>query len=924
MFRPLAALLSILLFTIIAGVAGAAVVFWKYGRDLPDVQQLAVYEPPVTTRLYAGDGQLLAEYAKEKRTFVPLTAMPQRVLNAFLSAEDKTFYTHSGLDPMGIARALINDLKHLGGGRRPSGASTITQQVARNFLLSDEVSLSRKIKEALLALRIEQAFTKSHILELYLNQIYLGRGSYGVAAAALNYFDKSLDELTLAEVAYLAILPKSPSGYDPDRNLQKALDRRHYVITRLFDDGLISKEEALGADAEPLVAKARYTPSAVRNSDYFAEEVRRTIIDRYGEEALGKGGLAVRTTVDPTYQTAATEALRLALMQYDQRHGWRGPVSHVSLPGEWAAYLSRLPRPSGSLDTWQLAMVLKVGHEAEVGLANGTRSVIAFNELAWARPWMEKQRVGASPRAASDVLRVGDVVLVEAITPPATASVAAKAKKPLVSEPDPKAPKVLALRQVPDINGAMVVLDPNTGRVLALVGGWSYQASVFNRATQGQRQPGSSFKPFVYLTAFENGFTPSSLALDAPFEYDQGPGLPLWRPKNYEGDYIGPATLRRGVEASRNLMTVRVALAVGMNKIAKTARDFNIDPKFPAYLSDSLGSDVSTLMRMTTAYGILDNGGHRISPILIDRIQDRSGATILSTDSRTCDSCRNVAWENQDMPTLPDQREQVADPQSVYQIVHVMEGVVQHGTAARLAGLGIPLAGKTGTTNEAKDTWFIGFTPDLVVGAVVGFDEPRTLGPHEQGASVALPAVEAFLKATVKGKPVRPFAVPPGIQLVRVNRDTGLLAKAGDDRVIQEAFKLDQLPTENPGPVMDGSAPISPTTTPASSDDTLMTEEDLQLPGATINPVIPTIPAMGNLSDLDQPPPPPPPAQANKYPLLPPPPPVPTSDTRSSAVPSPATPPSITSESSPLTNTAPKPGDPPKPDPAKPQAGGLY
>lgn len=820
MFRPLVTLLSVLLFLVIAAVAGTGFVFWRYGRDLPDVQQLAVYQPPVTTRLYAGDGELLAEYAKEKRTFVPLSAIPKRVINAFLSAEDKNFYSHPGIDPVGMARAMLGDLEHLGGGRRPEGASTITQQVARNFLLNNEVSLTRKIKEAILAMRIEQAFSKDHILELYLNQIYLGRGSYGVAAAALNYFDKSLDELSIADVAYLASLPKAPSGYDPVKNHQKALDRRHYVLGRLLDDGFITKDEMTAADADPLIAKDRYAPSAVPDGDYFAEEVRRTIIDHYGEDAVIKGGLAVRTTVDPNYQHIATDSLRYALMQYDQRHGWRGPIAHVEPGADWAPALAHVARPAAALDEWQMAVVLRASRDAEVGFANGTRGIIPFAQLSWARPWFENQRVGASPRTAADVLKVGDVILVEPTGDTAVFGEAPaqkpkkKGKQPAavaVAAPvDPKAQKSYALRQIPDANGAMVVLDPNTGRVLALVGGWSYQGSVFDRATQGMRQPGSSFKPFVYLTAFENGLTPSTLVLDAPFEYDQGPGLPKWRPHNFEGESTGPTTLRRGIELSLNLTTVRIALSIGMDKVAQTAKDFGIDPKFPPLLADSIGSDETTLLRMATAYGMLDNGGKRITPTLIDRIQDRDGKTVLAFDNRPCDNCKNVFWTNQDMPNIPDQRQQVADPLSVYQTVHVMEGVVQHGTGARLASLGIPLAGKTGTTNEAKDTWFIGFTPDLVVGAVIGFDQPKTLGPREQGASVALPAVEAFLKATMKGKPIRPFPVPPGIQLVRVSHETGLLAQAGDTDDILEAFKPGTFPSTTPGPVLDGSAPIDP------------------------------------------------------------------------------------------------------------------
>lgn len=793
MLRFLVITLSLLFLLVVAGVGVAGYAFWHFGRGLPDYRQLADYQPPVMTRLYAGDGRLITEYAIQKRVFVPINAIPRRVIDAFLSAEDKSFYTHPGLDFTGLARAVLVNLKNLGSDRRPIGASTITQQVAKNFLLTNEVSYERKVKEAILALRIENTFSKDYILELYLNEIYLGYGSHGVAAAAMNYFNKSLDQLTVAEVAYLAALPKAPNNYHPLKRRQAALDRRNWVISRMLEDGHITREQADRAWQADLVTHSRDETQFVQGGEYFAEEVRREIVETFGEDQLYKGGLAVRTTLEPEYQRLAQKALRDGLEDYDRRHGWRGPVTQIDQGEGWAAVLAQVTPPAGMPVEWELAVVLDADRDARIGLAGERTATIAYEDLSWAREWREGQRVGPTPAKAAAVLAPGDVVMVEAVT----------------GEDGEPVEGRYALRQIPDANGALVALDPHTGRVLAMAGGWSIEASEFNRATQAKRQPGSAFKPFVYLSALEQGYTPATLILDAPFVYDQGPGLPKWKPKNYSGEYYGPSTLRTGIEKSRNLMTVRLAQAVGMDVIARQAENFGIDEDFPELLAASLGAGETTVLNLTTAYAMLANGGKRVTPTLVDRIQDRTGKTIYKHDARACANCENVFWTGQSIPDIPDQREQITDPLSVYQIVHIMEGVIQRGTGVRLRDLGVPMAGKTGTTNDSVDTWFMGFTPDLVVGVFVGFDEPKSLGGKETGSRTALPIFKDFMEGALKGKSVRPFPVPPGIQFVRIDHDTGRLARPGDSTVILEAFKPGRAPIANLGvnAIIDGSSP---------------------------------------------------------------------------------------------------------------------
>ena len=765
-----------------AAAGGGLYVLYQFGRSLPDYQQLASYEPPTVTRVHAGDGRLLAEYAIEKRVFVPAAAMPQRVIHAFLAAEDKNFYSHRGVDLVSVVRATIMNLRRLRDDRRPVGGSTITQQVAKNFLLSNEVSLERKTKEAILAFRIERALTKDRILELYLNEIYLGFGSYGIAAAALNYFNKSLNELTLGETAYLAALPKAPNNYHPVRRKAAGIARRNWVLDRMVEDNVITAQEAYRARHEPLVIRKRDETEFVR-ADYFTEEVRRELMSRYGEELLYQGGLSVRTTLDPSLQRMAERALRAGLEAYDRRHGWRGPVAQIAPGADWPRQLAEVRRLS-ILGSQRLAVVLEVGATgAAIGFAGKTRGFIPIRAMTWARPWQEGQTVGPKVAHPGDVLAPGDVVVVELLAD--------------------GAPNSYALRQIPDVNGALVAMDPHTGRVLALVGGYDYENSQFNRATQAMRQPGSAFKPFVYVAALDNGFTPSSRILDAPIVIDQGSGHGKWKPANYTRKFYGPSTLRLGIEKSRNLMTVRLAQFIGMETVARYAKLFVVVDDMPMLLANALGASETTLIRLTTAYAMFVNGGKRIKPTLIDRIQDRRGRTVFRHDARPCPDCAATVWHGQAEPQIADIRDQVVDSATAYQIVSLLQGVVSRGTGRRVASVGKPLAGKTGTTNESFDTWFIGFTPDFAVGVYIGFDTPRSLGRGETGASVAAPVFRDFMTEALAGEPAIPFRIPPGIRLVRVDAATGTPAQPGDARVFLEAFKPGTEPGASGGPVLD-------------------------------------------------------------------------------------------------------------------------
>jgi penicillin-binding protein 1A len=770
------------LFFLAAGGAIGGLIYF-YSKDLPDYSQLQDYEPPVMTRVHAADGQLLAEYAKERRLYLPIQAVPKLVINAFISAEDANFYGHIGIDPRGIARAGLDYIQNMGRNKRPQGASTITQQVAKNFLLTNELSITRKIKEALLAIRIERAYPKDKILELYLNEIYLGFGAYGVAAASLLYFDKSVHELTVAEAAYLAALPKAPTTLHPFRQRERAIERRNYVIDRMVENGYVTAALGEKAKKEPLTITQRPTGSHIIAADYFAEDVRREILEKYGEKRLYEGGLSVRTTLDPKMQVIAHRALTDGLVHYDEGQGYRGPISRIDIGGDWGVKLADV-RAFVDVAPWRLAVVLETSDQsARIGFQPARepggavvreRQIgnIPVDGVKWARPTTGKQ-----PLRVSQVLSRGDVVYVE---------------------PLDKDSGQYKLRQIPEVSGGMVVMDPLTGRVLALVGGFSFDQSQFDRATQAMRQPGSSFKPFVYSAALDNGYTPSSLVVDAPIEIDQGPGMGVWRPENYTtGKYAGPATLRFGIEQSRNLMTVRLAQDIGMPLIGEYAKRFGVYDSLPNYLSYSLGAGETTVLRMVTAYSMFANGGKRVTSTLIDRIQDRYGHTIYKHDQRECRACDAKKWENQPEPGLIDRREQVLDPLTVYQITSIMEGVIQRGTATVVKEVGKPIAGKTGTTNDEKDAWFIGFTPDLAVGVYMGYDKPRHLGRNATGGHLSAPIAKEFFKAALADKPAMPFRVPPGIKLIRVDPKTGQRAGPGAQSAILEAFKPGTAPPDN-------------------------------------------------------------------------------------------------------------------------------
>jgi penicillin-binding protein 1A len=765
------------------GVAVAAFGLWYFQRDLPDYSQLQDYEPAVMTRVHAADGSLLAEYAKERRLYLPIQAIPKQVINAFIAAEDKSFYEHNGIDFSGIARAAVSYVQNYGRGRRPQGASTITQQVAKNFLLSNELSVGRKVKEALLAMKIERTLSKEKILELYLNEIYLGIGAYGVAAASLLYFDKSVHELTVPEAAYLAALPKGPNNYHPIRRRDEAIARRNYVLERMAEDHYISTADAEKYKKEGLKVTQRPTGAHIFAAEYFAEEVRRYINENYGEKKLYEGGLSVRTTLDPKLQGLARRQLIDGLVRFDETQGYRGPVTKLEPAGEWGSKLAEVKALS-DVAPWRLAVVLEAtdqsarigfqpAREAGGGVSKERETgILTVEGIKWAKPTWGPMK-GKVPVKVSQVVETGDVVYVE----------------PLAGKDGQ-----FKLRQIPEISGAIVAMEPQTGRVLAMVGGFSYDQSQFNRATQALRQPGSSFKPLVYGAALDNGYTPSTIVLDAPLEVDTGNGT--WKPENYEGKFYGPSTLRFGIERSRNVMTVRLAQDLGMPLIGEYARRFGIYENLPPYLSFSLGAGETTLLRMVGAYAMFDNGGKKVTPSLIDRIQDRYGHTIYKHDQRECRGCSATKWESQGEPSIVDRRERVIDPMSAYQITSMMEGVVQRGTGTPVKEIGKPIAGKTGTTNDEKDVWFVGFSPDLVVGVFMGYDKPRHIADRASGGSLAAPIFREFMKVALADKPAVPFRVPAGIKLIRVDPRTGMRAVPGSTGVILEAFKPGTAPPD--------------------------------------------------------------------------------------------------------------------------------
>ena len=758
----------------------AAVIYViRVSADLPGYEALRHYQPPVMSRVHAGDGKLIAEYAREHRVFVPRAAIPDHVIEAFISAEDKNFYHHNGLDLRGIARAALVNVKNKLQGRRLVGASTLTQQVAENFLLSTNQQFSAKVRKMVIAVRMEKVFSKDKILELYLNEIYLGNRSYGVAAAALSYFGKPLDQLDLAQIAYLAALPKGPANYNPVRHKARAIARRNWVLGRMAANGYITDDEAARARQEDLVVTNRLSGATYLATEYFVEEVRRKVFSMYGEDQLYDGGLSIRTTVDTRLQLAARKALRDGLEVYDRRHGYRGPLAHLpSLQGWHEALQNATGKPDVDAD-WRLAVVLSTTPEAaQIGLVSSEKGVIPLSALAWARKPLANAKLGPKINNPAEVLSPGDVVYV--------------APLPKADTVDGQAPQY-GLRQVPAVNGAIMAMDPHTGRVLALVGGYSYQQSQFDRATQAQRQIGSAFKPFVYAAALDLGYTPVSLVLDAPFIADGGNNTRFYKPMNYSaGRFYGLSTLRLGVEKSRNVMTVRLAQQIGMKPIVDIAERMGIYDHLSPVLAMALGAGETTPWRLIGAYASFVNGGKKVTPTILDRVQDRNGKTIFRHDIRDCPDCNiSEGWGPDGLPepVLPDNREQVLDPVTAYQITSILEGVVLRGTGRRVRAVGKPVAGKTGTTNDYKDAWFIGFSPDLVAAVYVGFDNPATLGRGEAGGTVAAPIFRDFMIAALKDAPNAPFRIPEGVRLVRVNQRTGELARPGDPQAILEAFR---------------------------------------------------------------------------------------------------------------------------------------
>lgn len=738
-------------FSFMMGIFGLIVVVGiviYYSAGLPSSAELENYTPKTMTRLYDNEGHLLAEYAEQKRVYVSSNSIPEVVKNAFISAEDKNFYNNNGIDIFGIARAAINNIKtKITGSGSISGASTITQQVVKNLLLTNERSLERKVKEAILAVRISGNLSKDKILEIYLNEIFLGKRSYGVGAAAQTYFGKSVQDLNIEEAALLAAMPKAPSKFSPDRNYDRAKQRRDWVLGRMADDGYITESLAEEAQKREIALVEDESSEDDIVTNYFAEDVRRKLVAEFGKERLYGGGLAVRTTLDPKLQRMAEKALYDGIIKYDREHGWRGAISEIEDLKNWQTELENIPKVEG-IGEWDLAVVLAAtSKRADIGLADGSKSYIDYSGVKWARLNLRNQRFGGQPASVRNVLSKGDVIAVS------------------------KKGKSYVLEQVPNVNGAITVMDPQTGRVLAMVGGYTFGSSHFNRATQAKRQPGSAFKPFVYLAALENGFTPATLIEDGPIEISSS-ASDIWMPKNYSGDFLGDTSLRKGLEKSRNNMTILIALMLGIEKVQEVAKRMGIYKNPLPYYSMTLGSQETTLMKLSAAYATLANGGKKVEPKMIDRVQDNKGKTIYKSDKRKCTGCTGRIDINQ-IPTITDPSKQVIDPVVAYQLTSMLEGVVQRGTAVRARKIGKPLAGKTGTTNDNFDTWFMGYSPDYVVGTYIGFDIPRTLGARATGSSVALPVFINFMEQALAEIPAKPFKAPEGVILSKVDVTTG-------------------------------------------------------------------------------------------------------------------------------------------------------
>ena len=734
-------------------------ILWAFSNELPDYKFLKSYKPPVSSKVYSGEGELVIDFSKEKRIFVPYNLIPPKVINSFLSAEDKNFFTHPGVDAKGVLRAILNNISNLIHSKRLEGASTITQQVAKNFLLSNEISLNRKVKEAILAFRIERALSKKRILELYLNQIYLGQGAYGIASASLEYFDKSISELNYGEAALLAALPKAPSKYNPYKNIELAKFRRNLVLKNLFDNKYLNNQDYNKLIEQKVKLKKR-KQILLEDARYYVEDIRKSVVNQFGFDRVYKQGFNIKTPINLELQNIATSSLRKGLESYDRRKGWRGALTNKKNSKNWKKNLDKFKLEKSI--SWDIAIVKKINKFSTIiETEKNFTGTINYESISW------------SKKEFNDLFNIGDIIYV---------------KKIQDNEYD--------LKQLPKANGGIVVMDPFTGRVYALSGGFSFKKSEFNRATQALRQPGSAFKPFIYALALENNFSPTTLILDAPLVLEQGIDLKMWKPENYGKKFYGPSTLRTGLEKSRNLMTVRIAQELGIKKIVNFSKQLGIYDNPEELLSISLGSAETTLLKLTSAYCVFVNGGKKIKPILIDRIQDSEGKTFFNTETRTCKNCNQVSYTSKTIPKISDNFDQILSPQSAYQIISMLEGAVQRGTSKGLRNLNLDIAGKTGTTNKNNDTWFIGFTSKLVIGVYIGMDEPESLGRYETGAKTAMPVFKNFVKKAIKKKDAKPFKVAPNITMIVVEPFTGKKASFGSKETIIEVFKKEKMNNE--------------------------------------------------------------------------------------------------------------------------------
>jgi len=727
-------------------------VLWAFSNNLPDYKFLKNYKPAVSSKVYSGEGELVNDFSSEKRIFVPYNAISEKVINSFLSAEDKNFFSHPGVDARGVLRAVVNNVSNILASKRLEGASTITQQVAKNFLLTNEVSFNRKIKEAILAFRIERALSKERILELYLNQIYLGGGAYGVASASLEYFDKPISELNYDEAALLAALPKAPSRYNPYKNIKLAKFRRDLVLKNLLENGYIDEKNYQKFFNNKINLKKR-KKTFTEDTSYYVEDIRKDVIDKLGFDKVYKQGLNISTPINLDLQKIAIKSLREGLTSYDKRKGWRGPVSSSKNIDDWNNDLDKL-RLENSIN-WDLAIIKKVNKfSVEIETEKKISGIVKYENITWVK------------KEFNEILKIGDIIYVENINK-----------------------NIFALRQLPEVNGGIVVMDPFTGRVLALSGGFSFMQSEFNRATQALRQPGSAFKPFIYALALENGYTPSSLILDAPLVLEQGLDLKMWKPENYGKKFYGPSTLRMGLEKSRNLMTVRIAQDLGLKKIVNFSKKLGIYENPSELLSISLGSTETTLLKLTSAYASFVNGGKLIKPIMIDRIQDSEGNTIFNNEKRKCLNCDQVSFLSKNYPDIEDRFLQIFSAETAYQMISILEGTVQNGTGKNLKDLNLDLGGKTGTTNSNTDTWFVGFSSKLVIGVYVGSDNPKSLGRYETGTKTALPIFKSFVKNAIKKEDARPFKVADNIIMRVIDPITGKKPDNNTKSTIIEAYK---------------------------------------------------------------------------------------------------------------------------------------